>query len=96
MSHFFFAFFFLIVRWHLLLFLFLLLKVHGNGGRLVGRSAFLVKKCYGVGSRVVKKKVFRRDARRLVRFYSDGFSKGRTHVNQNRTFKAYKTSQGAR
>ena len=93
MSHFFFAFFFLIIRWHLLLFLFLLLKVHGDGGGLVGRSALLVKKCYGVGGRVVEKKGFRRDARRLVRFYSDGF---RAHVNQNRAFKAYKTATSAR
>lgn len=93
MSRFFFAFFFLIIRWHLLLFLFLLLKVYGDGGGFVGRSALLVKKCNGVGGRVVEKKVFRRDARRLVRFYSDGF---RTHVNQNRTFKAYKAATGAR
>lgn len=93
MSHFFFAFFFLIIRWHLLLFLFLLLKVHGDGGGLVGRCALLVKKSNGVGSRVVEKKGFCRDARRLVRFYSDGF---RAHVNQNRTFKAYKTVTGAR
>lgn len=93
MCLFFFAFFFLIIRWHLLLFLFLLLKVHGDGGGLVGRSALLVKKCNGVSGGVVEKKSFRRDARRLVRFYSDGF---RAHVNQNRTFKAYKTSKGAR
>ncbi len=101
MCLFFFAFFFLIIRWHLLLFLFLLLKVHGDGGGFIfvrRMSAPLVKIRDGVGGRVVEEKVFCGDARRRVRFYSDVFSKGRTrtHVNQNRTFKAYKTSKGAR
>lgn len=89
MCLFFFAFFFLIIRWHLLLLLFLLLKVHADGGRFFGGCAPLVEKLDRVGRRVTEKKVFRRDARRLVRFYSDVFSR---HVNQNRTFKPNQTA----